>query len=318
MFSELVVAYLFLGGCGAGACAVCAVLGLLVDGGEVREGLKLRFRDERSGPYRRLFTPALAVGLGALALGIVCLAADLGRPDRVLLVVKASSGTYVAVGFWALSLCALLGAVVLAMWQGALGVRRLAVYRLLLGLLLFVAFTVMLYTGLMLGDMASVPLWYGPWLPCIFALSSLSCGVALTVAASVVTGSYAVFTRVVRGLTRLDRVAIALEVVALALWLGVTWVAAGGASALADPANSTNAAALASVSALVTGSWAPLLWGGLAAIGLVVPFVLECLPIRSHVLLVAAMCVLIGGATLRFLVVDAGLQPAAFSMAFTS
>ena len=56
MFGELIVAYLFLGGTGAGACAVAAVLGLLADGADVRQGLAARFRDGgngRPGAYRR-------------------------------------------------------------------------------------------------------------------------------------------------------------------------------------------------------------------------------------------------------------------------
>ena len=42
MFGELIVAYLFLGGTGAGACAVAAVLGLLADGADVCQGLAAR------------------------------------------------------------------------------------------------------------------------------------------------------------------------------------------------------------------------------------------------------------------------------------
>ena len=59
MFSELVVAYLFLGGTGAGALLIAAVLMLLADEErrEPRSGCALQ--RQRSAAYRRLFVPIL-------------------------------------------------------------------------------------------------------------------------------------------------------------------------------------------------------------------------------------------------------------------
>lgn len=313
MFSELVVAYLFLGGCGAGACAVCAVLGLLADGNEVRCGLTARFSEGLSAAWRRLFVPPLAVALGALVLGVVCLSADLGRFDRVLLLAVSAPTSYLVVGFWALVLCTVLAAAVLLVWQGTLPVG-LSVLRALCALLLVGALVTATYTGLLLAGMPSVPLWRGPWLPCVFVLSSLSCGVALVAALAALTGAGTPFGRTIHGLARVDQALIVLETAALVLWLSLTWMAAGGSAALANPANPTDAAALVSVTALIAGPWAILFWGGLAVVGLGLPFALECAPSRPGVVLVSSACVLTGGAALRFLAVAAALQPVVSSM----
>lgn len=80
MFSELVVAYLFLGGTGAGALLIAAVLMLLADERAVSRGVVVRFRDNGSAAYRRLFVPILVASLVVLVLGTLCLAADVGAP----------------------------------------------------------------------------------------------------------------------------------------------------------------------------------------------------------------------------------------------
>ena len=90
MFSELVVAYLFLGGTGAGALLIAAVLMLLADERAVSRGVVVRFRDNGSAAYRRLFVPILVASLVVLVLGVLCLAADVGRLDRILLLAVSS------------------------------------------------------------------------------------------------------------------------------------------------------------------------------------------------------------------------------------
>ena len=118
MFSELVVAYLFLGGTGAGALLIAAVLMLLADERDVSRGVVVRFRDNGSAAYRRLFVPILVASLVVLVLGALCLAADVGRLDRRLLLAVSSPSNYLVVGFWALLLCGALAAAMLLVWLG--------------------------------------------------------------------------------------------------------------------------------------------------------------------------------------------------------
>lgn len=171
MFSELVVAYLFLGGTGAGALLIAAVLMLLADERAVSRGVVVRFRDNGSAAYRRLFVPILVASLVVLVLGALCLAADVGRLDRILLLAVSSPSNYLVVGFWALLLCGTLAAAMLLVWLGVPSVS-LPLFRALAVLLAAVSFVAVIYTGLLLSGMPSVPLWFGPWLPGLFAISA--------------------------------------------------------------------------------------------------------------------------------------------------
>ena len=223
VFSELVVAYLFLGGTGAGALLIAAVLMLLADERAVSRGVVVRFRDNGSAAYRRLFVPILVASLVVLVLGALCLAADVGRLDRILLLAVSSPSNYLVVGFWALLLCGTLAAAMLLVWLGVPSVS-LPLFRALAVLLAAVSFVAVIYTGLLLSGMPSVPLWFGPWLPGLFAISALSCGVALVGMVAVFSGMATVFGRTMRQVVRADMVLLALEavVVALCMFLAVS------------------------------------------------------------------------------------------------
>lgn len=319
MFSELVVAYLFLGGTGAGALLIAAVLMLLADERDVSRGVVVRFRDNGSAAYRRLFVSILVASLVVLVLGVLCLAADVGRLDRILLLAVSSPSNYLVVGFWALLLCGTLAAAMLLVWLGVPSVS-LPLFRALAVLLAAVSFVAVIYTGLLLSGMPSVPLWFGPWLPGLFAISALSCGVALVGMVAVFSGMATVFGRTMRQVVRADMVLLALEAVVVALWLGAAWLEHGGSAS--SGATPTDAAALASVASVLNGACSLPFWGGLVLVGLVAPFAIEAVLARcnaskdvaeaslaSRALLASAGCVLVGGACLRAVVVAAGMLP---------
>ena len=133
MLGPLIVCYLFLGGTGAGACLVLAVLGMLAP----RELVAVQGAGGRGAsrgpagahavlrppaPYRRLLAPGYAAALVALALGMVCLLADVGRADRLLLLLTSPALSHVAVGAWSLAVCAVLAVLAALAWDGL--VRR--------------------------------------------------------------------------------------------------------------------------------------------------------------------------------------------------
>lgn len=279
MFSELVVAYLFLGGTGAGALLIAAVLMLLADERAVSRGVVVRFRDNGSAAYRRLFVPILVASLVVLVLGALCLAADVGRLDRILLLAVSSPSNYLVVGFWALLLCGTLAAAMLLVWLGVPSVS-LPLFRALAVLLAAVSFVAVIYTGLLLSGMPSVPLWFGPWLPGLFAISALSCGVALVSMVAVFSGMATVFGRTMRQVVRADMVLLALEAVVVALWLGAAWLEHGGSAS--SGATPTDAAALASVASVLNGACSLPFWGGLVLVGLVAPFAIEAVLARCN------------------------------------
>lgn len=321
MFSELVVAYLFLGGTGAGACAVMAVAGLLVDGDQLRLCAASRFLDERGQAFGRFFGTGLAAGVAALVLGMICLTADVGRPDRLVLLAVSEPANYLVLGAWSLAACFGLGVLAALAWRGVLPVRSAAL-RGLSALLAAVSFVTMAYTGLLLSSMASVPLWHNLWLPVMFVLSSLSCGIALVLVCTLLGRGACAFAGVLRALVRIDGLIIAAEVLVLAAWLVAVCAAAGAAS------TPTDAAALASVRLLLEGPGALAFWVGLVAVGLVGPLAINAIvsfalkPSRSAsvalpgqvAFLGSALGVLIGGACLRATVVSAALVPAAVGL----
>ena len=294
MLGPLIVCYLFLGGTGAGACLVLAVLGMLAP----RELVAVQGAGGRGAsrgpagahavlrppaPYRRLLAPGYAAALVALALGMVCLLADVGRADRLLLLLTSPALSHVAVGAWSLAVCAALALAALA---------------------------VMLYTGLLLQSLNAVPLWATPWLPALFVLSSLSCGMALVLAAAQLTGAAFAFVTVLGRLAAVDAAVVVLEALVLAAFVGTALAGIGG-DFLVDR---TDEALAASAEALVAGEAAWLFWGGFVLAGLAVPFALDVALARLRrprpaLALVAAACVLAGGLAMRFCVVEAGMHP---------
>lgn len=321
MFSQLAVGYLFLGGTGAGGCAVCALLALLVGQPDLAPALESRFRSAEGRLYRSFFSPLLVSSVGALLLGIVCLLADLGQPGRVLLLAFSGKITYLTIGAWALVLCVAVAAFLLVVWRGAVSVPSL-IFRAANCLLLVFALVVALYTGLLLSGMSAVPLWNSGVLAALFLASALSCGLALAAGLSAVSEAARTFASTLRMVQIFD-VAVIIGEAALVVWWLATVPAAG--------ATPTAHVATASTALLLKGGLAPLFWGGFVAIGLALPLCVEAASVaisgrgcfsatscrttfrretwRRVSLVVAAVAVLAGGFLLRYLVVAAALQP---------
>ena len=188
------VCYLFLGGTGAGLCLVLSVLGLLVPRSclSTPPGVHLH----PSAAYRKLLGSGLVAAFVLLALGIVCLVADLGNAERMILLLVHPTASYLAVGSWALAACLALAAALGLAWLGV-GVWNVALVRVVHVVAGLASLVVMVYTGLLLQSLGAVPLWATPWLPALFAASSLSCGIACALALAQITGaacSYATST----------------------------------------------------------------------------------------------------------------------------
>lgn len=310
MLSDLVVCYLFLGGAGAGLALVLSVLGLLVPRACVSTPPGVRLRPNAA--YRKLLGSGFAAAVVLLALGIVCLLADLGNAERVILLLLQPAVSYLSVGSWALAACLVLAGALALAWLGA-GVWSLAVVRALHAIAALVAAVVMVYTGLLLQSLGAVPLWSTPWLPALFVASSLSCGIACVLALAQLTGAAHAFAATLGRLAAVDAVVIVIEAAVVAVYVHA-------ASQAAVPlSNGTELAAAQSIHELIAGENAQLFWAGFVALGLAVPLVLDgVLATRRRplpgVALFAAACVLAGGFVMRFCVVAAGAHPVLSSM----
>lgn len=286
MFNALTTGYLFLGGTGAGLAAVLSVLELASPrwrwpGGANAGALRSL---ALPGEFFARAWPACAVVLG---VGVLCLVADVGRPDRLLALFVSSAPTPMAAGAWALAVTLALAlafsaAALLDGWEppGAL-MRAAALAGVAAGVVAAA------YTGVLLSSLASVVAYQTPLLPAVLTLSSVSCGLACVLAVIVFVESRHAYVRPLAALSGADTVVVLLEAVALAAY--VAWLTAGDATRAAGEA-------------LLLGELAPAFWGCLVAIGLAAPLVLERFLTHGNArtqLLWAAGCLLAGGLALR-------------------
>lgn len=299
MFSELVVCYLFLGGAGAGACLVLSIMGVLVP----RDLFLKSFERSiiASWEYRKLFGFGFAFALVAFVAGILCLFADLGRADRVLLLLSSPRAVHITIGAYALIFCVLGATLQALIWTRMMQGVNVFFLRLLCVLTAVLSLIVMAYTGLLLQSLRSVPLWHNIWLPMLFILSSLSCGMGLVMGASLLAGLGSVFGSVLRRVAFFDGLVIALEGLSAVAFLLTTF-------------SSASETAFLSGKELALGSNAGLFWAGFVLLGLVVPLALDYQlysrqPIRPSLGLASVACVLTGGFVMRYCLVQAGVHP---------
>lgn len=322
VLSSLVIAYLFLGGTGAGCAFACSLLGILAEPISLDRALASRFAGLEGRAWMRLFAIGYLVAIGCLGIGAVCLLADLGQPARMLMVLFPPKVSYLSLGAWSIVVCICFCAVMAAIWSGAFPVTHAAI-RVLGVFGLVECLVVMVYTGLLLSSMAGVPIWNTGWLVVLFCLSSLSCGIAALMLVSSFSDALRSFPSALADLTKVDAVLIVCECLVL-------FVSLLGIVHLEDTAampDETARAAILSMNRMVFGDLAAPFWFVLIGIGLVVPFALECGLLRMRaskrgcsdagqahlIILGSSASVLVGGAVLRWLVVAAAVHPSLFT-----
>ena len=153
--------YLFLGGIGGGAYTIGAVNWLIGDGAEAST------------------TMGLWIGFPALAIGSICLLADLGSPTRAILAGMKPGTSWMARGFWIISVFMILAFVhfVLHLFTGAAdsdGGRSVLSIIAVAGIVFAVG--TMAYTGILLSTSKGIPFWRSGAVPVVFVVSALVTG----------------------------------------------------------------------------------------------------------------------------------------------
>lgn len=264
--------YLFLGGLGGGMLSIIWALDLAF------------------GIGGQLALPVF-VALVALGLGAVLLVFELGQPLVFLRVFKSATAI-IKWGAVLLSLALIFGFfywLSLVSWPGSGSFQNFSSISLAIAGLSGIA--VMIYTGVLLASLKAHAMWASPALPVLFTVSALSTGSAMVallkpeVVLDAVTGG-----TVGSLLHSADIVLIILE-----LFILLTYVlllrGAGDKTAQRVSAR------------WLTGSTAPLFWGGMIVVGLLVPLMLYAFASGQLAGVVAPVLVLLGGLLLRFLVV---------------
>lgn len=292
--------YLFFGGVGGGLCVVASLLGLLTP----RTLLSGACRET----YRRFNVACCTVSAAVLVLGSLCLMADGVRVHALVHLFFAERLTYLNVGAYALVSCVAL--CLLSAWVWVRPRVSIVALRVLQTASLALGTAVVMYTGLFLSDTPAVPLWHTPWLPVLFLLSALSCGIVIVLVVLHAAGLAPLFANQVRRLAKADIVVIVLESVAAALFVASSLPLADGPSA---------ASAASSVKELVAGADGWMFWAGFVGAGLIGALASECFMLRRagwfrdpYVPLVPTGCTLLGAFALRACIVMAGSHPVVF------
>ena len=290
MLTSLNILYLFLGGTGAGMCAILSCVSLYA--------LPRQARPQRSGRpfaptprYRRFLGMGYCVATVVLMLATACLLFDMRRPDAALtLIVKPVFNT-VSIGAYSLGANIALGGFLALCWLSALLPTSIVV-GIASTLSIVSALVTAGYTGQLLSLFATAPFWQTPLIMALFVVSSLSCGIAAVTCSSIVFRSQALFDRLLKKLLTFDRIAIILELGLLAAFVAI--------SAYQYPEYGLR---------LATGDLSWQFWLLLVFDGLVLPLVLGILQGRLIDLRIhpgaIALLVLMGGFMLRWCIVMA-------------
>lgn len=294
MFGPLITCYMFLGGAAAGCCLVTCTLSLLAPRERI-VGRRGRLHAPRS--YVRLCAGGLLASIIVLALGCLCLVADLGRPTRVLNLFLHPTASYISLGTFAIAALMLIEGLLALLWCRRLP-GGIVVLRVLSVIAMLDSLVVMLYTGLFLMQIQAVPLWSSSALvPVLFVISSCTTGIALTLLTSCITGAVLLFWPAMRRLVRIDLVLMLLEFATMVALLVL---------AAQDPQG------LASVRTMLTGALAPVFWLGVVLVGLMVPLLLELTHARrpaTGIMMATSLLVLVGGFAVRLCILGAGVNP---------
>ena len=153
--------YLFLGGIGGGAYTIGAVNWLIGSGAEAST------------------TIGLWIGFPALAIGSVCLLADLGSPTRAILAGMKPGTSWMARGFWIISVFMILAFLhfLLHLFTGmgdTPGGRSFLSILSVAGIVFAVG--TMAYTGILLSASKGIPFWRSGVVPVVFVVSALVTG----------------------------------------------------------------------------------------------------------------------------------------------
>ncbi|MCL2826854.1 MAG: polysulfide reductase NrfD [Eggerthellaceae bacterium] len=298
----LVASDLFLGGLSAGVFCTASILRLA-----------------GKGSFRSTLTYGAWFATIALALALTCLLSDVGMPFRALILWQSFSHatSWMAIGAWVLftAFIIFLATALLSTKKITKGFSELAqsrvevILKVLAVIGICASLGVALYTGILLASATGIPLWKTWLLPALFVTSALYTGVAAVLIFVVIGEKDPRAEKVKTLLTRIILVLIVLEAAVLAYFL----VTKQGGSLSEQLASGL----------IVNGSLTIAFWVLVVAVGLAIPLLVgivgQFLPKGKEgsaskagaiVPATAAVFTLIGGFSLRFIILAAGIHAA--------
>ncbi len=194
--------------------------------------------------------PGLATGLPLLLAGAFVLFLDLGNPFKSWRSMFNAKQSWISRG--ALFLGLLVALSVLYISVPGIGASGSGVaLRVAMGVF---ALLIMMYTGLLVASMGSIPFWNSPLLPVIFSCNALVTGLSIVSWIMYLTGSVKEASLLMYSEPFLLTVLLAASMAHIAL------------------AGKKGAASKESIAMLTRGKWKPAFWGGGIGLGLLLPF----------------------------------------------
>jgi len=277
-----IAVYLFLGGIGGGAYTIGAVNWLIGDGAEASTTL------------------GLWIGFPALAIGSLCLLVDLGSPTKAFLAGMKPGTSWMARGFWIISVFMVLAFAHFFIHLFTEAPRVEGDTFLLDGIaVLGIIFAVgtMAYTGILLSASKGIPFWRSGAVPVVFVVSALVTGHFTLMLGLALGFGGQEMAETLRIMAFEAAVLVALEVLAIAFFLQAAF---GGSDAR------ESAERILRKRSFVLGYF---------LLGLAVPLVLMVLAYRGpagsslSLILLGAALGLVGGLILRQSVLVCGALP---------
>ena len=218
----------------------------------------------------------------ALLMGIVDMG-HLSKPLRFWRMILKPRTSWISRGFiliWLFLGCA---AIQLALSYWAPGTAE-TVFKVLAGIM---AFGVAIYSGFVVGFVGAIKLWNSAIIPILFVIAGLAGGLAVLLLASIGEAAQSTDVAVVM------RVVLVGYAVFVAIYLWVTTY--------------ESAVARDSVMRIIQGSIAPIFWIGVVLLGIVIPIIILFVTSASAALGIAAVFAILGGVTLRYVILKAGV-----------
>jgi formate-dependent nitrite reductase membrane component NrfD len=225
----------------------------------------------------------------AMATGMSDMA-HLSKPLRFWRMLLKPGSSWISRGFiliWLFLGCA---AVQLALSYWLPGTAAETVFQVLAGI---TAFGVAVYSGFVLGYVGAIKLWNSAILPILFVVAGLTGGMAILMLASQ-GESNAYITDVANGML----VALVIYAISVASYL---WISTYESNVARD-----------SVKLMLKGSVAAVFWIGVVLVGIIIPIVVVApFALAGNVqpvsFIIASVCVIVGGITLRYSILKAGM-----------
>lgn len=278
-----IAVYLFLAGISGGAVAVALFGAVWTKRFEATAAVK----------------SASVVGFVAIALGMLCLVADLTKPfDFWKILINYNITSVMSLGVMALLFYIPLVFVLMVTSFGdkcpvcAKAAEIVKPFRAALcWVVLLLALTICAYTGFLISALVRYPLINTAVLPALFVASGLSAGAAAVKLLSVACFGESEESEMMRTLHKAEYPLMASELlclfmIAAAMLLG-------------------NAGQQAAFAAFTTGCWAKLFWCGVIGVGFVLPFAASLVKGRAAAV-AGALCSVAGMMCLRLFILYAG------------